>query len=55
MKNPEDPVWLEPMTPGLRVKQFTIGPRRTSGKGLKMICESDSMVDCPSICVVIEQ
>ena len=25
-KNPEDPVWLEPRTPGLRVKHFTTGP-----------------------------
>ena len=28
-KNPEDPVRLEPETPGLRVKHFTTDPRRT--------------------------
>ena len=28
-KNPEDPVRLEPRTPGLRVKHFTTEPRRT--------------------------
>ena len=28
-KNPEDPVGLEPRTPGLRVKHFTTEPRRT--------------------------
>ena len=28
-KNPEDPVWLEPRTPGLRVKHFTTGPHGT--------------------------
>ena len=28
-KNPEDPVPLEPRTPGLRVKHFTTEPRRT--------------------------
>ena len=28
-KNPEDPVRLEPRTPGLRVKHFTTGPRGT--------------------------
>ena len=28
-KNPEDPVWLEPRTPGLRVKHFTTEPRRS--------------------------
>ena len=28
-KNPEDPVWLKPRTPGLRVKHFTTEPRRT--------------------------
>ena len=28
-KNPEDPVWLEPRTPGLRVKHFTTEPRGT--------------------------
>ena len=36
-KNPEDPVRLEPRTPGLRVKHFTTEPRRTptnSGKKL---------------------
>ena len=27
-KNSEDPVWLEPRTPGLRVKHFTPMPRR---------------------------
>ena len=31
-KNPEDPVWLEPRTPGLRVNHFTTEPRRTPGK-----------------------
>ena len=28
-KNLEDPVWLEPRTPGLRVKHLTTQPRRT--------------------------
>ena len=28
-KNPKDPVWLEPMTPGLRVKHFTTEPSGT--------------------------
>ena len=28
-KNPEDPVRLEPRTPGLRVKHFTTEPRGT--------------------------
>ena len=28
-KNPEDLVWLEPRTPGLRVKHFTTEPRGT--------------------------
>ena len=28
-KNPEDPVWLEPSTPGLRVKHFTTESHRT--------------------------
>ena len=28
-KNPEDPVRLEPRTPGLRVKHFTTEPRMT--------------------------
>ena len=28
-QNPEDPVRLEPRTPGLRVKHFTTEPRRT--------------------------
>ena len=28
-KNPEDPVWLEPRTPGLRVKHSTTEPRGT--------------------------
>ena len=28
-KNPEDPVPLEPRTPGLRVKHFTTEPRKT--------------------------
>ena len=31
-KNPEDPVRLEPRTPGLRVKHFTTEPPRTSRK-----------------------
>ena len=28
-KNPEDPGWLEPRTPGLRIKHFTTEPCRT--------------------------
>ena len=28
-KNPEDPVQLEPRTPGIRVKHFTTEPRGT--------------------------
>ena len=28
-KNPEDPVWLQSRTPGLRVKHFTTEPRGT--------------------------
>ena len=28
-KNPEDPVQLEPITPGLQAKHFTTGPRGT--------------------------
>ena len=28
-KNPEDPVWLEARTPGLRVKHFTTEQHRT--------------------------
>ena len=28
-KNPDDPVWLEPRIPRLRVKHFTTEPRRT--------------------------
>ena len=31
-KNPQDPVRLEPKTPGLRVKHFTTEPRRTPVK-----------------------
>ena len=31
-KNPEDPVWLKPRTPGLRVKHFTTEPRGTLSK-----------------------
>ena len=31
-KNPEDPVQLEPRTPGLRVKHFTTEPRGTQFK-----------------------
>ena len=31
-KNPEDPVWLKPRTPGLRVKHFTTEPRSTPTK-----------------------
>ena len=31
-KNPEDPVRLEPMTPGLRVKHFTTEPHGTLGR-----------------------
>ena len=35
-KTPEDPVLLEPRTPGLRVKHFTTEPRRTpTRKGTK--------------------
>ena len=31
-KNPEDPVRLEPRTPGLRVKHFTTEPSETHAK-----------------------
>ena len=34
-KNPEDPVQLEPRTPGLRVKHFTTEPHRTTGLRVK--------------------
>ena len=34
-KNPDDPVRLEPRTPGLRVKHFTTEPRGTLSERLK--------------------
>ena len=34
-KNPENPVWLEPRTPGLRVKHFTTEPPKTPARFLK--------------------
>ena len=36
-KNPEDPVRLEPRTPGLQVKHFTTEPRRTPWVKEKML------------------
>ena len=35
MKNLEDPVQLEPRTPGLQVKHFTTEPRRTPDKSIE--------------------
>ena len=41
-KNPEDPVRLEPRTPGLRVKHFTTEPRRTPFNCFKLLYEKPS-------------
>ena len=35
-KNPEDPVWLKPRTPGLRVKHFTTEPLGTLYTGISL-------------------
>ena len=43
MKNPEDPVRLEPRTPGLRDKHFTTEPRGT----LNLICSGTNFVNQP--------
>ena len=41
-KNPEDPVRLEPRTPGLRVRHFTTEPSGTLRNGLKELRKSMS-------------
>ena len=45
-KIPEDPVWLEPRPPGLRVKQFTVEPNRTALSKLKAFAND---TDCKTL------
>ena len=44
-KNPEDPVRLEPRTPGLRFKHFTTEPRRTLCVS-EQFCKKRMDLDC---------